>query len=724
MSHEDHRLRRLFTARSVAVVGASETGMRSRNAIEAMSKRGIDLHLVNRRGEEVLGRPTSRSLSELAEKGAAIDAAILFTNATAALDITAEAASLGVGGVVVNVGGFAETGPAGAQLQRLLVEAAEGMPVLGPNCNGLISPNLGLHLAGSPPDVPITAGRLAFVTHSGATMLPMAVAGAQRMVGFSYLVSTGNEAVVDMAEVVDYLASDDSTTAICLLIETIRRPGAFWDAIDRAIAAGKPVLALKNGRSQRGQAIAKSHTGAVAGEAWIYESALRQHGVILADDLVDLIDRATLFGQVPRERWSAVQGLAVASGSGGWVTMASDICAEEGIALPELSMLKDSIAAAVPGATVVNPLDLTGAAMTDPRVMASALETFVGSDDVDSVLMLSSLSEGSEVSRQNFVGAALEVAPRSDKLLVVGSIEGGPISKDLGAYLEQGIGVTRGLRASIRALRSMSDFVTFVPPVPRCDSNGPRSIDRPDATFTHPTAGPMLTFEASMRLLTECGVPVAPYVVLGEDDDPDTAPPPFGAPYVVKLADVPHRSDIGAVRIGVDDGDLRSVVEDLRALATRLGEPATVAIQPKYEIHSEMLVGIDATNELGPLLVCGLGGIFVEVFKQVSGRLAPIDPNQAEQMLAEVNVGGVLDGPRGTRPWPKDALVAVLGSVSALAASAHTWLASVDINPLALTSDGVVAVDALVLVREPLAATDTESSTTFHPNTLQEARGQ
>ncbi|HDR9501108.1 TPA: acetate--CoA ligase family protein [Burkholderia cepacia] len=698
MSIGKHRLERVFKARSVAIVGASETGVRARNAINAMSNSGVALHLVNRRGERVLGRETHRSMTELAQKGIVVDVALVFTNGAAAVDVTAEAAALGVGGVIVNAGGFAEAGAEGKVLQDRLVHAAGGMPVIGPNCNGIVSPGLGLQLAGSPPGLPVSSGRIAFVTHSGATMMPLANAGVERKIGFSYLVSTGNEAVVDMAEVVTYLARDASTSAICLLIESIRNPTAFFTAVDAAIASGKPVLALKNGRSARGQAIAKSHTGAVAGEAWIYASALRQHGVILADDLVDLADRAVLFDQVPRSKWNRATGLAIASGSGGWVTMASDVCAEEGIDLPALDELHVQIADVVPGATVVNPLDLTGAAMTDPRVMGAALRAFVGCPAVDTVLIQSTIADGAEGAINTFAGPALEVVSSTDKLLIVGSIEGGGIGQVMQKYREQGIAVTRGLRATVRAIKAMSDFVSFKPAMQGAkDSFDPLPV--PHSVIEHDSAGRMIGFSATMEMLTRFGVPVAPYTVV-EISQQTASLPSFDSPWVVKLADVPHRSDIGAVRLGVTEENFAQVVDELRALAERLGESPTVAVQPQYKISSELFIGINGASELGPLVVCGLGGIFVEILRKMAGRLAPFSRDEAERLVHEVNANGVLDGPRGTPPWPKEQLANLLSAVGDLAVRAHPWLESLDINPLALTPNGIVAVDGLAILRE------------------------
>lgn len=696
-----HRLQRIFQPTSIAIVGASEKPGRARNAIEAMTANGVELHLINRRGDAVLGQSTYTSLSALADAGVVPDVAVVFTNGAAAVEVVAEGVGLGVGGIIINAAGFAEAGAEGRALQQRLIEAAGSIPIVGPNCNGIISPSLGLHLAGSPANLPMKAGKVAFVTHSGATMLPLAIAGVERKIGFSYLVSTGNEAVVDMAEVVDFLATDTSTSAICLLIETVRNAGAFWAAVDRAIANGKPILALKNGRSARGKAIATSHTGAVAGEAWVYEAALRQHGVIVASDLVDLADRAVLFDQVPFSRWSAVRGLAIQALSGGWVTMASDVCSEEGIDLPELAELGDQIRETIPEAKVMNPLDLGGSAMIDPNVPRSAFNAVVNNEAVDSVLLLSTLAEESAQGIRNTVAAAYDYAGEKDKLIVIGSVEGGPIAAIMQEYIDRGIAVTRGLRASVRAIRAMSDFVTFAEGN-KSNFKEPTLLPAPDEVIVNPHVGRILDFSATMELLRQFEIPVAPYYVFGPNDV-ITTDLPFAGPYVVKLADVPHRSDIGAVKLNVTTAHLERSIGELRLLANQLGEADSVVVQPMCKISSELLLGVNAESELGPVVVCGLGGIFVEVFKQVSVRVTPFGVSEAATLVEDVNRNSVLDGPRGTPAWPKQELAGILCSLSSLAQSCSPWLESLDVNPLALTDQGVVAVDGLIVLR-PLSA--------------------
>lgn len=700
-------LDRLFRPRSIAIVGASETRPRFVNAFKAMQGQDIPIFLVNRNGDRIFGQPSYTSLTEIGEP---VDAVFALVGAQAAIEVVRETTECGGGGVVVNAGGFPEAGADGAGLERRLITSAQGLPVLGPNCNGFLNVRRGIHLAGSPP-FPVDPGGIGFVTHSGATMLPMAIAGRDRGIGFSYLVSTGNEAVVDVADCIDFLAQDADTVAIALLIETIRRPDAFFAAVRRAIDGGKPVVALKNGRSERGMAIAQSHTGALAGDAWLYNAAFRQHGIVMANDLVDLADRVVLFDLVPKTRWSGVKGLAVAAGSGGWVTMASDVAAEEGIALPELEDARGDLQGILPGAPIVNPLDLTGAGMTNPAIARAVLNLYARHPRVDTILMQSPVSDGFETLTNAFIRPALDLALTTDKLVIAGSVEGGPI----GPLLKQDVGgriaLTKGVRATMRALRTMGDFMAFSPahdaPVRAVDE-----LPRPTGNFDHPKVGTMLRFDAAMTLLEQAGVPVAPWHIVEIGDD--IGAPRFPGPYVVKLADVPHRTDLGAVRLDVGLTDLSPAIDDLRILALEHGESPRVVIQPMLRIESELLIGINAASPLGPFVICGPGGILVEMIGGIAGRVAPFGEEQATGIVSEVNAKGYLDGPRGSLAWDKKALSELLVSVGRLANATQNWLTSFDINPLVLTPQGMFAVDGLSLLRAPapLFADDPQQQTT------------
>jgi succinyl-CoA synthetase beta subunit len=209
----------------------------------------------------------------------------------------------------------------------------------------------------------------------------------------------------------------------------------------------------------------------------------------------------------------------------------------------------------------------------------------------------------------------------------------------------------------------------------------------------------MLPFDATMQLLTEHGIPVAPYYMVAADADPSTVQAPFGGPYVVKLADVGHRTEHNAVRLRVDAATLAAAITDLRAIAATDGLSPLVVIQPMLEIIGETLLGIQADSELGPLVVFGLGGIFVEVLNRIGGRMAPFDRDEARALIDEFVDIKVMHGFRGQPAWDLDALADILLAASSLAANGKSWISTLDINPLVYGPTGFQAVDALLLVR-------------------------
>jgi acyl-CoA synthetase (NDP forming) len=687
-------LRRFLRPRSVAVVGASERQARSNNAVESMREAGMELYFVNPNRPEVYGEAAYPELRAIPHP---VDAVLSIVGAEAAVGVVAEAREIDAGGVVVIAGGFSEAGPQGAELERALLEAAGDLPVLGPNCNGFVRPAEGARLSGAP-RLPFPAGGIGVVTHSGALLGVFGLAAQERGVGYSSLISTGNEMALDMADCLEFLVDDEETRVIALVVETIRAPERFFAAARRAREAGKPIVALKLGRSERGSEIATSHTGALTGEAWVYDAAFRQHGIGIAADIVDLLDRASLVAQLPAERWSAVRGLAVMSLSGGWSALAGDVAAQEGIELPPLLDLRESINAILPERVTVNPLDMTGFAMGRADVVEGLLEIYGASDDVDAIMVQWFLDETAQAPGQAFIEAAVAAADRLGKPVIIGSIEDGHLGDWARALPAQGVGTGRGLRATLRGLRTMADVVRHAeqphdqpPPAPAASPLDAQHV-------VSSSAGPMLSFGATMDLMAGAGIPVAPYHLVGGGDDTTALTVPFDGPYVVKLADVPHRTELGAVRLDVSADALATVVTQLRGLALRELLPPSVVVQPQVPLDAEAFVGVQAEGGLGPLVVCGVGGILVELLGRVAGRLAPLSPAEADALLEELADTGVFEGHRGGRPWDREGLREILVAAGRLARATAPWLKTLDINPLGLGPDGFVALDGLCLV--------------------------
>ena len=356
-------LTRMLSPKTVAVVGANDQSPMSNNVILPMLEAGHDVVLVNPRRDEAYGRPV---VVDLASAGRPIDAVLSIVNAEASLTVVEEAAALGCGGVVVVASGFAETGPDGVEAQERLVAIADrtSLAVVGPNCAGFRNVALGVSLfTGGWLDLPVagaaTVGGVSIVSQSGFLARATAAAARERALGVSIVVSSGNEAVCDLADFVAVAAADPFTSVICVVVETLRRPADFFASVVAARDAGKPVIALKLGRSARARTIMQSHTGAIADEGWVYDLAFREHGVLDATDVDDLLDRAQLFAQLPPDRHRPIRSIGVIAASGGVAALAADLADASGAPVPPLDEIAEWVRERVPGDTV-NPLDLTG----------------------------------------------------------------------------------------------------------------------------------------------------------------------------------------------------------------------------------------------------------------------------------------------------------------------------------------------------------------------------
>ena len=691
-------LARLLCPSTIAFVGLSDNSHFCRT-VRPTFDGDAEIFMVNPRYETVLGRPTVPSLTDL---GRPVDAVLSCMSAERTTELIEEAAGLDVGGVVLIANGFAEIGGEGEALQARLTAAARaaGVAAIGPNGLGFINVphRVSLTIASHHKRRP---GGMSIVSHSGAMLSGAAMAAwSYPDSGLNVLVSAGNEAVTDLADYVDYFVTDPETKAIGLILEKIRRPEEFFAAVNRATEAGKPIVVLKLARTEQSQQMAASHTGALTGDAWVYDAALRQAGVALAYDVEELIDRLALFDQLPPERWTSVSALGVVTRTGGFASLCADLAVAEGVPIAPLENYKPWLAERVPGVTVANPLD---AASFGAATWTEIIRKYVTDPGLDAIFMIQPTSDEDISYRDgvalspvvDYAAAAAQVA----KPCVIANCSGVP-GDWIEGYLHGALVRGRGLRPSLRGLATMGAFVRHraarrVPAVA-----GP-PVARPATAPVAQPEGLMLPFGATMALLAEHGIPVAPYHLAGPEADAGLVRPPFGGPYAVKLADVAHRTEHDAVRLEVGADGLAAAVAELRAIAARDNLAASVAIQPMLQARGEALLGIQGDSELGPLVVLGLGGIFVEVLNRVGGRMAPFTAEVAGELIEEFADLKVMHGFRGRPGWDLDALAGILVAAGQLAARGREWIATLDINPLIYGPDGFGAVDALLLLRDP-----------------------
>ena len=686
-------LKRLLAPQSIAVVGASEALPMAGNIVTPLLASGSEVFLVNPRRPTAFGRNT---YADLASIGRPVDAVVSLVNAELTVGVVEQAVATGCGGVVAAAGGFAEAGPAGLELQSRVLLAARrnNMALVGPNCAGFMNVLQDTWLF-TGARLPVERGGIAVVSQSGFFVRAAFAAGLERRLGFSYGISSGNEAVCEVADYLDYLVADDHTRVICLVLEKLRDAPRFFRAVAAARARNKPVITLKLGRSEKGRAISQSHTGAIADDAWVYDVALRHHGVLLARDVDDLLDQAQLFCQLDPQRWSPMPRAAVITTSGGVAAHAADVFGEEGVALPIPDEVAQWVKTHVPEAGLANPIDMTGFVVGKAETTSAMFDAYASAFDTVALAWWSGPHDQAWATRltEPFAAAAQR---NPGTAMVLSAAHGGALGDWATALRERGVAVTHGLRSLARSIHAMQQYMAHgakdgpaLPPAQACPAVA--MIDTPE--------GKLLPFGPTMQLLQRFGVAVAPYLLIDSQlpDPPQLAA--LGSPLVVKLANVPHRTEHGAVAVGVAVADLPAAVAKMRDIARRDKLDPQVVVQSMVRGSGEMFVGIQASNDLGPVLVCGLGGIFVELLKKVSGSMLPLDAARAAAMLDEVAGDSFLAGFRGQPPWDRAALQALLQAVGLLGASSQDWMASLDLNPVICSERGCSVVDAVCLVR-------------------------
>jgi acyl-CoA synthetase (NDP forming) len=686
---------RLLNPKSVAVVGASETNPNA--GLVQMLSAGPELFLVNARRATVFGRVAYPSLAAL---GHPVDAVLSLVGAAAAVDVVAQAAALGVGGVVVIADGFDPAGP----LQAALTDAAgTAMAVLGPNCNGLVNVRRGSVLSAAPALV-LRPGGVGLISQSGGYLAPLANGARARGIGLSQLVTTGNEAVTDASDYLEALIDDEDTRVIALVLEIVRRPSAFAAAAARARAVGKPLVALKLGRSAAAREIARTHSGALVGDHAAYRAAFRQLAVIEARDGSDLLDRVSMFEQLPPRRWGAMRGIAALSTSGGMAALAGDVCDEEGIELPALASLAGDVARLVglaaagePAPRIVNPADLTGFVGRRPALLRELLDLYLGDRDVDALLFVWLLDEGSGEWAPMVVDPLLEAAGASDKAVVLASVEDGELADWARALTAGEVALGRGLRGALRGLDAVGQFARARDATPWRPANAVAALPAPPALVAG-ERGPAPAFGSVMRLLADAGIPVAPFELVAARTPAELVRTAFAEPLALKLAEVPHRSEHAAVRLGVPSVELASAIVDLRRLAADLAAPAEIVIQPQLAFDAEAFLGIQA-SDFGPLVVCGIGGTAVELHGAPAARVAPFGRAEAAALVGELDPR-ITAGFRGAPAWELEELAAIVAALGRFALASAGWLASLDVNPLVHAADGFVAVDAVAVLKD------------------------
>ena len=703
---------RLLRPKSIAIVGASDRSRWSVLAFENLTRHShkIDLKLVNRRGGEVHGRQAAVTCAALGE---AVDLGVVLVPKDGVVAALADLASAKARSAVILTSGFAENGEAGRELQRTVAAAARetGIRLLGPNCLGYINFVDDVRVWTTPVRAPSRRDGVAIVSQSGATALFLSELAYTQDIGLSHVVSTGNEADLDVAAFLEFLIDDPSTRAIALFVETIRHTDRFIAAARRALELGKPIVVLKVGASEATARAAQAHTGALVGDDRVFDGVCRQYGLIRARSLEEMMATANVLAHTGELKTG---GLCVISNSGGISEIAADTAHLRGVDLPQASPeARAQVAANMPDyATANNPLDVTGG--IEPGQCGAVIDILGHQPEYAAILCPwyeIPTSEDQVVARtselhRHLVGA-LRRSPIPGFLVSYTHTQvtdfGRAIIGEIGApYLACGLdraisGVAGAMWWSERRRQRATLIET---------ERGPAASELSDRPNSEREA---------LAYLAAAGVPVAPATLARDASEAVAAARALGGPVVLKIAspDIAHKSDVGGVALHLEGDEavasaFARVVASARAAAPRARIEGAL-IMPMRERGVELLVGCTRDPQWGWVLAIGLGGVFVEVMKDVSLRLLPASERTIKEMLGELKGAKLLQGQRGIPAANIDAIARAVRRIGEIALNRGDDLVALEVNPLWVRGERVEALDALFVWRDAPGVVSPES---------------
>jgi len=696
-------LQHLFEPRAVAIVGAStKPGKVGHDILRNMLSSGFAGHVypVNPHADEILGKKCYASVGEIEE---AVDLAVVVVPAAAVLQVTEECGRKGVKVAIVISAGFKEAGPEGIERERKLGELARewGIRIVGPNCLGVMSTSNGLN-ASFAPGMP-KRGNVGLMSQSGALATAIIDWSIQQGVGYSKFVSFGNGVDVGVVDLLREWEHDEETTVIVAYIEGLPNGPEFME-VARQVSMKKPVIVVKSGSTQAGARAVSSHTGSLAGSEHAYNAAFMQSGVIRAHSVEELFDLAIAFSYQGPPRGRSV---GIVTNAGGPGIMATDAVERVGMRLAGLDpktvrALRERLPEA---SNLYNPVDVLGDA--DAERYAFAAEHLLRDPNVDSVVAV--LTPQAMTQPKEMAERLAFVAAQSKKPVLACFMGGEAMAEATDILNERKVPAYLYPERAVEALAKMAGYREWCeePPdelirvVPYAD--GVRRV------FAEARAqGRVNLGEVEARAVLQAyGLRVPESRVAESAEEAAEYAEKIGFPVVMKIIspDILHKSDIGGVRVGVRNRQEAMDTYELMMLRVHRYAPEAVLrgifVQEMIQSGREVILGSTRDPQFGPLVMFGLGGIYVEVLKDVSFRVAPFGRRHARRMIDETRAAPLLRGARGEKPSDLDAIVDTLLVVSQMVTD-FPEIVEMDINPLKVgeSGEGAVAVDARITISE------------------------
>jgi len=684
----------LLSPRSIAIVGvSSDFNKLNGRVMKFLLEKGYKGRIfpVNPKYEDVGGH---RCFATIGDIGEAPDLAVISVPAKVVPAQLEAAGEAGVRAVIVFSSGFGEMGEEGREKERQVVEIAKrhGMRLCGPNTLGIINAFDGAFATFTQYGMGSTnPGPVGFVTQSGAFGTAIAALARKRGLGLGYFANTGNETDVTFADCLGRIVEDPRITTLAGYIEGITDGPGFISAAQRAMEIGKPLVVTKVGRTASGARAASSHTGALAGEDAVFDGIARQHGVIRArneEHMLDIVDMSTTTA-CPQGR-----GVGIVTQSGGAGVLMSDRAEEVGLNVPHLSeqtvaRLRDILPAF---GAAGNPVDVTAQFIADPSMLKESVKAVLDDPDVHVAAVWLQLMDGFV---DTLTKTFRELKEETEKPFVVSWVAAP--EEGLRALRELGICALRGAEPTIDAIAALVDWEEARQS--RLADAGEKS-DQPAL----PAPGPgFVSTTKSVSLLGDAGVPVARVGLATSCEQAIKHAERIGWPVALKIEspDILHKTETGGVEIGLGDADsLRAAYERITLRAAQAAPEARidgVIVQQMGSGTVEMVIGLRRDPGFGPVVMVGMGGILIEVQKDVVFNRAPVTETEAARMLEKLKGKVMLDGVRGAPAVDRKALCQMISAVSRFGAASADWLEELDLNPVLAGPDGVIAVDCLLI---------------------------
>ena len=696
----DRSLDTLFSPKSIAVIGASNReGSVGRAAFTniLLNEYTGTVYPVNPKEHSISGVRAYPSVLDLPEP---VDLAVVIVPASIVPTVVEESGKKGAKGLVIISAGFKEVGADGAELEQQVRAIAQkySMRMIGPNCLGVINTDSSVQLNASFASGMPVEGSIAFASQSGALGEAVLDYASGENIGFSKFISMGNKADVNENDILEYLRTDPLTKVILLYLEDIVDGRKFVDTVTR-VTEQKPIIAVKAGVSPEGAKAASSHTGALAGSDEAYNAILKQSGVIRVESIIDLFDYARAFAKQPLPKGNRV---SIITNGGGPGIMATDASVRYGLQMAQFSdETKNRLRAGLPKeASVNNPIDLIGDAQADRYELALGS---LSDDNVDCGLVL--LTPQAMVDLKKVAATIVSVGPKSGKTILASLLGLGDVTPAVGLLESNGVPNYSFPESAVRALAAMSEYKNWIDRPRTHIKHFDVDLTRAKKIVTSARQAGLtnLSQTDAMNLLTIYGLPTVKTEFAKTRQDAVLVARKIGLPVAMKIVspDVVHKIDIGAVKLDLNnDQEVGAAFDEIIKNVSAKAPGARiegVLLQNYVTGGTETIIGIHRDPKFGPLLMFGLGGIYVEAYRDVSFRLAPIRELSATHMIQQIRGGKILAGFRGEPPRDVGAIAECIERLSQLAMDLEE-VQELDVNPLLAFEKGCKAVDARVII--------------------------